>query len=48
MFRKLDKDIEKWANRKNRHPLQLFLNEKKRDLAVRFNADVPSFIPRHG
>ena len=25
--------------------LQLFLNEKKRDFAVRFNADVPSFIP---
>ena len=23
MFRKLDKDIEKWANRKNRHPLIL-------------------------
>ena len=25
--------------------LQLFLNEKNRDFAVRFNADVPSFIP---
>ena len=25
--------------------LHLFLNEKKRDFAVRFNADLPSFIP---
>lgn len=25
--------------------LHLFLNEKRRDFAVRFNADIPSYIP---